>query len=71
MYNSKRKPIEEVPTALTEIWVCSDENCKGWMRDNFTFSESPTCPQCHSAMVKDERILDVIENNSPVTSKKL
>lgn len=71
MYNSKKKPMEEVPTALTVIWACSDENCNGWMRDNFTFSAVPTCPQCHSTMIKDEKVLDVLENTSPVTSKKM
>ena len=71
MYNSKRKPLEEVPTALTVIWACSDEDCNGWMRDNFTFSEIPTCPQCHSAMIKGEKVLDVLENTSPVTSKRM
>lgn len=63
--------MEETPTELTVIWACSDEECNGWMRENFTFSAVPTCPVCHSTMAKDERVLDVIENNSPVTSKRM
>lgn len=71
MYNSRKKPLEDVPTALTVIWSCSNEACNGWMRDNFSFSSVPTCAQCDSVMVKDEKVLDVLENNSPVTSKKV
>lgn len=70
MYNSRKKPLEDVPTELTAIWKCSNENCKGWMRDNFTFSTSPVCTQCNSAMVKEEKMLEVLENTSPVTSEK-
>ncbi len=70
MYNSRKKPLEDLPTELTDIWSCSNEDCKGWMRDNFAFSEAPVCPQCHSKMVKDQRMLTVLTNNSPSQSKK-
>lgn len=70
MYNSRKKPIEDIPTELTVIWSCSSENCNGWMRDNFSFSATPVCPQCHSTMVKHEKMLDVLENTSPIPSKK-
>jgi len=71
MYNSRKKNVEEVPTELTAIWSCSNEQCNGWMRDNFTFSLSPICPQCHSVMVQQEKVLEVVENTSPVSSKKM
>lgn len=71
MYNSKRRLVEEVPTALTTIWNCSNDSCNGWMRDNFAFASIPTCPQCNSMMEKDEKVLDVVENNSPVTAKRM
>lgn len=71
MYNSRKKPLEDAPTELTVIWSCSNENCKGWMRDNFAFLEAPICPQCHSKMIKDEKMLVVVENTSPVSSRKM
>ncbi|MBN2981641.1 MULTISPECIES: cold-shock protein [Cohnella] len=64
MYNSRKKPLEEVPTELTPIWSCSNENCNGWMRENFVLSPVPVCPQCQSDMHKDERMLPVIVNTS-------
>ncbi|WP_211748768.1 cold-shock protein [Paenibacillus sp. Marseille-Q4541] len=70
MYNSRRKPAEEVPMELTAIWSCSSDNCKGWMRDNFVFSVVPVCPQCKSDMVKDERMLAAVTNTSPNQNKK-
>jgi hypothetical protein len=70
MYNSRKKPLEDLPTELTVIWSCSNENCNGWMRDNFAFSASPLCPHCRSSMVKNEKMLDVLENTSPINSKK-
>lgn len=70
MYNSRKKPLEDIPTELTVIWSCTNENCKGWMRDNFSFSATPECPKCHSSMIKDEKILDVVENTSPIISER-
>lgn len=70
MYNSRKKPLEDVVTELTVIWACSNENCMGWMRDNFAFSTTPVCPQCNSAMVKGEKLLPVVENTSPSQSKE-
>lgn len=71
MYSSKKKAIEEAPIEVTAIWSCSNEDCTVWMRDNFTFSVAPVCTQCHSVMVKTERDLGVLENNSPITTKKI
>lgn len=69
MYNSRRKPAEEIPFELTVIWSCSSENCKGWMRDNFAFSNVPVCPQCQSIMVKSEKMLPPVMNTSPSQGK--
>jgi hypothetical protein len=62
---SRKKPVEELPSELTAVWICSDENCKGWMRDNFAFSLSPVCPLCQTKMVKGEKMLNAIANTVP------
>lgn len=68
MYNSRKKPIEDVQEEMTLVWSCTNENCNGWMRDNFTFSDQPVCPQCQSKMEKTTRKLAVVENKSPLHS---
>ncbi|MFF2092777.1 cold-shock protein [Paenibacillus sp. NPDC058174] len=65
MYNSRKKNVEDLPTELTVIWSCSNEACKGWMRDNFVFNMVPVCPQCQSPMVKNEKMLTAVTNTSP------
>ncbi|HEY4390684.1 MAG TPA: cold-shock protein [Paenibacillus sp.] len=64
MYNSRKKQMEEIPEEITAIWSCSNEDCNGWMRRNFAFVNHPTCPQCGSTMVEDERMLAVLTNTS-------
>lgn len=61
MYYS-RKRLEDIPQEMTEIWSCTHEGCKGWMRDNFAFAAVPTCPQCHSTMKNSMRELPVLVN---------
>ncbi|MGG1517724.1 cold-shock protein [Paenibacillus oryzisoli] len=63
MYFSK-KSLEPVPEEETSIWSCSTETCACWMRDNFSFDESPVCPICHSAMVKESKMLPTLTNTS-------
>lgn len=65
MYHSRKRFFEELPQELTAVWICSNEACKGWMRDNFTFSEEPLCVLCQSPMERSERMLAVVENTSP------
>lgn len=65
LYYSRKRPLEELPEEITAIWTCPGENCKGWMRDNFTFSIVPICPQCKAEMVRSEKMLAMIENTSP------
>ena len=70
MYNSRKRPLEDLPEEVTSIWSCTNEQCNGWMRDNFSFSNEPTCPQCQSAMVKSEKKLSILVNTSPNQSKE-
>jgi hypothetical protein len=64
MMYSRKKTVEELPTELTVVWSCSSEQCKGWMRDNFSLSEAPVCFLCQSPMIKEERMLATVENTS-------
>ena len=70
MYNSRRKPRVEIPAELTAVWSCSDEGCKGWMRDNFAFSVAPVCSLCQSDMIKSEKMLPPVMNTSPTQLKE-
>ncbi|WP_317968161.1 cold-shock protein [Paenibacillus sp. CCS19] len=70
MYYSRKRPTEDIPQVSTPIWSCTDENCRGWMRDNFVFSSVPVCSICQSEMVRDEKMLAVVVNTSPIQSKQ-
>lgn len=48
---------EPTPEVETTIWSCTNDDCKGWMREAYTFAETPTCPMCHAPMQKETRIL--------------
>ncbi|WP_433742504.1 cold-shock protein [Falsibacillus pallidus] len=61
-----RKPEEEIITAETKIWECTSDSCKGWLRDNFKSSEDPVCPLCGSPMESTTKVLQVVDNNSPI-----
>lgn len=61
MYYSRKK-IEDIPQELTVIWSCTQEDCNGWIRDDFAFAKVPTCYQCGSPMKRSERELPVLVN---------
>ncbi|MFC5469007.1 cold-shock protein [Cohnella suwonensis] len=69
LYYSRKKQQEDVPEEITAIWSCSAASCKGWMRDNFTFSVVPVCSQCQSVMVRSEKMLATVANTSPIRLK--
>lgn len=56
--------MEDLPEELTSIWSCPNEQCNGWMRDNFAFAVQPRCVQCQTLMVKEEKMLSVLTNTS-------
>ncbi|GIO56150.1 cold-shock protein [Paenibacillus cellulositrophicus] len=62
--NYRKKSMEEIPEENTAIWSCTKEGCKGWMRDNFAFEHEPTCRLCNSPMVRDTKMLPVLNNSS-------
>ncbi len=55
-----RGPKEPVPEVETNVWACTGDDCKGWMRESFSFVEVPNCPLCNSKMTKEIRILPEI-----------
>ncbi|SEC47884.1 cold-shock protein [Paenibacillus sp. GP183] len=63
MYFSK-KNMEAVPEEQTSVWMCSTENCTCWMRENFSFEESPICPICKSVMVREMKMLPNLTNTN-------
>ncbi|WEG13824.1 cold-shock protein [Pullulanibacillus sp. KACC 23026] len=58
-FNKNRR--EPVPEVETEIWACTSENCSGFMRAAYSFDTEPKCPLCQSDMVKETRILPVLD----------
>ncbi|SEO58640.1 Cold-inducible protein YdjO [Amphibacillus marinus] len=53
-YNNRKEPVEEVETP---IWSCLNDECSGWMREDYSFEQEPTCPLCQSEMEKDSKVL--------------
>jgi len=60
MTYSWSKPLENLPEEMTTIWSCMGEECKGWIRDSFSFKEQPVCPLCKTSMISSEKILPIL-----------
>ncbi|MCH1624692.1 cold-shock protein [Fredinandcohnia quinoae] len=58
-----RKPVEEIVTEETKIWVCTSDDCNCWLRDNFKSTEIPICPICGSSMEQSTKELQVVDNH--------
>jgi hypothetical protein len=54
-----QEPVQEEET---NIWVCGDDDCGCWMREDFSFEQSPSCPICHNSMVKNSKMLPALSN---------
>ncbi|RAV20099.1 cold-shock protein [Paenibacillus contaminans] len=61
MYFSK-KAFEPIQEQETSVWMCTTDRCSGWMREDFAFEKSPSCPFCHADMVKDTKMLPPLSN---------
>ena len=46
----RRNNTEEIILEETKVWECTSEDCKGWIRDNFTSNDEHKCPLCGSEM---------------------
>jgi hypothetical protein len=58
---SRNKP-EPGPDVETTVWSCTSEDCKGWIRENFSFDTEPCCPLCKGEMEKEVRMLPELQN---------
>lgn len=63
MYYAKRnmEPIEQFETP---VWTCSKEGCPCWMREEYSFQETPYCPVCGSEMVSETKMLPALSNST-------
>ncbi|ARI77338.1 cold-shock protein [Halobacillus mangrovi] len=59
-----KKNQTEIKEEETKIWVCTSDDCNCWMRDNFRTNEENICPMCGSKMEEENKVLQVVENNS-------
>ncbi|MCZ8514723.1 cold-inducible protein YdjO-related protein [Paenibacillus filicis] len=59
MYFTKRSK-EPTPVAHTSVWMCCEEACSGWMREDYSFAKKPTCPLCSSMMEKKMKMIPVL-----------
>jgi hypothetical protein len=64
MYYSRKRPLEDFPNEMTDIWSCTKEGCNGWMRASYSFEDVPTCSQCHSPMISSVKSLPILLNSS-------
>lgn len=62
--NYRKKPLEEIPEEITAVWSCTNDDCNGWMRDNFAFDAAPTCPLCHAPMEQGTKMLPQLLNSN-------
>ncbi|HUC92089.1 MAG TPA: cold-shock protein [Paenibacillus sp.] len=67
---SRKKPLEEIPLSLTEIWTCTTDGCNLWMRNDFTFEQEPLCRHCGAPMVKSTKMLSLLVNTDKNYLKK-
>lgn len=56
-----RGPKEPVKEVDTTIWACTNDECKGWMRESYSFEKDPKCPLCQSSMKQEVRVLPEIK----------
>ncbi|MFC7680091.1 cold-shock protein [Paenibacillus sp. GCM10028914] len=60
----RKKSLEELPQEETAVWTCENEECNGWIRDNFAFETQPTCHQCNSTMIRSIKTLPQLVNTN-------
>lgn len=58
----RRNNTEEIAPEETKVWECTSDQCNGWVRENFTFSDKPSCPLCNSEMKASTKMLQAINN---------
>lgn len=63
MYGFMKRDPEILVQEQIEVWGCTDEECKGWMRKDFSYDEYQKCPLCGNHMRIEKRIVDKIPLN--------
>lgn len=63
-FNFRNKYVDDLPKEDTQVWSCTKEGCKSWMRDNFAFAHTPNCCICSSPMVSDTKMLPQLINTN-------
>lgn len=53
-FNNQKEPVNNVET---NVWACINDDCQGWMREDYSFDKEPICPICQSQMEKEVRVL--------------
>ncbi|MFD0871037.1 cold-shock protein [Paenibacillus residui] len=67
----RRRLSEDIPEEDTRIWSCTQQGCKGWMRDNFAFDSSPRCRLCNAPMdIGTRRLPQLINTNGDLKALK-
>ncbi len=62
MYPRKRS-LEDLPKAVTDVWSCSKEDCNGWIRDDYSFEDVPVCRQCKSPMIRSRKEVPILTSS--------
>ena len=60
MYYTVGRNQEPLAQEQTEIWECTVEDCKGWMRKDFSYDNHQKCPLCGHHMEAGERLINKI-----------
>ncbi|GIQ67520.1 cold-shock protein [Xylanibacillus composti] len=61
---ARRRSEDEIQKMDTVVWSCTNEDCKVWIRDDYSFEDTPTCTLCGSSMQRSSKLLPVLMNNS-------
>lgn len=52
-----QSPEADADAIPTEVWECESNECKGWMRKNYSLETTPGCPLCDSPMKSGTRYI--------------
>jgi hypothetical protein len=63
MYYYNNRNQEPLAQEQIEVWECTVEECKGWMRKDFSYDDHQKCPLCGNHMRSRKRLIDKIPLN--------
>ncbi|WP_028401583.1 cold-inducible protein YdjO-related protein [Ectobacillus panaciterrae] len=60
-WNKKKDAFQqEKKQEEVAVWECESDDCLGWMRKEFSFTDEPDCPLCGTRMKNGTRLLYVL-----------